>query len=63
MENNNLTLALTPELAAKQLHCCVHTVYTLIKENRIPYVKLSRRYLISSAELAKWLAGNSTNNN
>lgn len=57
MENKNLTMALTPEQVAEQTHLHINTVYTLIKNGRLPHVKLSRRYLVSAKELEKWLAG------
>jgi excisionase family DNA binding protein len=57
MEKNTLTMALTPEQASEQLHCHINTIYALLKNGRLPHIKLSRRYLISRIELEKWLAG------
>ena len=59
MENNSLTMALTPEQVSEQTHLHINTVYNLIKSGRLPHVKLSRRYLVSAKELEKWLAGQS----
>ena len=58
MENKQ-TMALTPEMVAEQAHKHTHTIYRLIKEGKLPHVKLGRSYLISRIEFEKWLAGQS----
>lgn len=57
----NLTMALTPEEVAAQTSLHVNTVYRLMKEGKLPHIKLARRYLISRVEFEKWLAGQSNN--
>jgi len=59
MENDNLTMGMTPEMVAAQAHKHINTIYRLLKENKLPHVKLSRSYLISRVEFEKWLAGQS----
>lgn len=58
MENSR-TMALTPEMVAAEAHKHVNTIYGLLKENKLPHVKLGRSYLISRIEFEKWLAGQS----
>ena len=58
MENTNLTMALTPEMVAAETHKHVNTIYRLMKEGKLPHIKLARCYLISRVEFEKWLAGN-----
>ena len=57
--DNSLTMALTPEMVAAESHKHVNTIYGLLKENKLPHVKLGRSYLISRIEFEKWLAGQS----
>ena len=58
MENrNNLTMAMTPEQVAADTGLHINTIYRLIKEDKLPHIKLTRRYLISRIEYEKWLAG------
>ena len=61
MENENLTMALTPEQCAAETSLHVNTIYRLIKEGSLPHIKLARRYLISRVEFEKWLSGNQPN--
>jgi excisionase family DNA binding protein len=64
MANEKLTMALTPEQIAAETTLHINTVYRLIKEGKLPHIKLARRYLISRVEFEKWLAGNhQTDNN
>lgn len=52
-------MALTPEMVAAECHKSTATIYRLIKENRLPHIKLGRSYLISRTQFEKWLAGQS----
>ena len=60
MTNINLTMALTPEQIAADTSLHVNTIYQLIKDGKLPHIKLGRRYLISRVEYEKWLAGQPT---
>jgi len=60
MTNNNSTMALTPEWIAADTSLHINTIYQLIKDGKLPHIKLGRRYLISRIEYEKWLAGQST---
>lgn len=60
MTNTNLTMALTPEQIAADTSLHINTIYQLIKDGKLPHIKLGRRYLISRAEYEKWLSGQST---
>jgi excisionase family DNA binding protein len=51
------TMGMTPEMVSKEAHLHINTVYALLKANKIPHVKLARRYIISRSEFSKWLAG------
>ena len=37
----------------------VHTLYTMVSQRRIPFVKLGRLTKFDRVELDKWIAGNS----
>lgn len=37
----------------------VHTLYTMVSQRRIPYVKMGRLTKFDRVELDKWIAGNS----
>jgi excisionase family DNA binding protein len=37
----------------------VHTLYTMVSQRRIPFVKLGRLTKFDLVELDKWIAGNS----
>jgi excisionase family DNA binding protein len=55
MDNGNLW-ALTPIQIHERIPALsVQTVRDLIKENRLKHVKLQRRYLVSVAELNRFL--------
>jgi excisionase family DNA binding protein len=54
------SMAMTPASISADTGLHINTIYRLLKENKIPHVKLSRAYLISRAEYAKWLSGQST---
>lgn len=54
-------MALTPEMVAAECHKSPATIYKLIKENRLPHVRLGRTYLISRTQFEKFLAGQSNN--
>jgi len=60
MTNTNLTMALTPEQIAADTSLHINTIYQLIKDGKLPHIKLGRRYLISRAEYEKWLSGQPT---
>ena len=60
MTNTNLSMALTPEQIATDTSLHINTIYQLIKDGKLPHIKLGRRYLISRAEYEKWLSGQST---
>jgi excisionase family DNA binding protein len=57
MTSENLTMALTPEWISKDTHLHINTIYQLIKDGKLPHIKLGRRYLISRVEYEKWLSG------
>ena len=61
MENEKITMALTPEMVAEESHKAPATIYRLIKQNKLPHVKLGRSYLISRVEFEKWLSGQYNN--
>jgi len=52
------TMGMTPEMISEETHLHINTVYALLKANKIPHIKLTRRYIISRSEFSKWLAGN-----
>ena len=56
-KRNNLTMAMTPEQVDADAGLHINTIYKLIRENKLPHIKLTRRYLISRTEYEKWLAG------
>lgn len=53
----NETMGMTPEMISKETHLHINTVYALLKANKIPHIKLTRRYIISRSEFSRWLAG------
>jgi excisionase family DNA binding protein len=56
MTNDN-RLAYSPQEAADALGLCLNTIYSLIKEGKLPCVKINRRLLIPKADLEKLVAG------
>jgi excisionase family DNA binding protein len=50
MANGN-RLAYSPQEAADALGLCLNTVYNLIHNGKLPYVKINRRLLIPRADL------------
>jgi len=53
------TMAMTPASISADTGLHINTIYRLLKENKIPHVKLSRAYLISRKEYENWLSGQS----
>ena len=58
---SNETIALTTIEAARELRCHPNTLLRwAVKENKVPYVRISsRKLLFSRAEIAKLVAGQS----
>lgn len=61
MVNDKLTMALTPEQFAKETSLHINTIYKLLKDGKLPHIKLARRYLISRIQAEAWLSGNPSN--
>lgn len=49
---------LTVPEVARILRMSDGNVYTMVKQNRIPNVKIGRRYVIPRKQFDKWLSGN-----
>jgi excisionase family DNA binding protein len=58
---NNLNLLTVKELQEKIPLKSTH-IYTLIKKNEIPYIKLGGKYLFDAAKIDKWLESKYVNN-
>jgi excisionase family DNA binding protein len=46
---------LTPIEVAKKLGCCRKTIYSMLKANEIPHVKIGDMYMIPVSAFEKWL--------
>jgi excisionase family DNA binding protein len=46
---------LSPLEVAKELGCCRKTVYTMLRKNKIPHVRLGDMYAIPVSAFEKWL--------
>jgi excisionase family DNA binding protein len=58
MTGEKLTMALTPEQFAEETSLHINTIYKLLKDGKLPHIKLARRYLISRIQAEAWLSGN-----
>ena len=54
MENGK-KIVLTPLEVSKELGCCRKTVYTMLKTNKLPHVKIGDMYMIPVSAFEKWL--------
>jgi excisionase family DNA binding protein len=58
--NSKIDGLLTYQAAAERLGCPVGTVYALVSQQRIPHVRLGRRFIrFDPAALDQWLASQS----
>lgn len=48
----------TPDQLAVELGVCRRTVYLGLKQNKIPALKLGKRYIISREAIATWMRTN-----
>jgi excisionase family DNA binding protein len=46
---------MSPLEVAKELGCCRKTVYTMLKNNELPYVKIGDMWAIPVTAFEKWL--------
>jgi excisionase family DNA binding protein len=59
MATNSQIKVYTPMQAAKVLQCSLRLVYKNLRNGKIPHAKIGEKYLISEANLVRFIDGSS----